>query len=91
MKPSIATFPSHLHVTKSEFFLKKARKAYHEGKLIKTQVDALIQNQIHWDYDSYKLEFISLPALDKQNYGDLRVPVSPHFVIPSDQTSPVGL
>ena len=91
--PSIATFSSHLHGLKLGYFLMRARKAYHEGKLTTVQVNDLMQYHIHWDYNSYKLEFISLPSLDayKDNYGHVRVPVCPRFVIPSKREWPVDL
>ena len=78
--PSIATFPSHLHGLKLGSFLQRARKAFHNGNLTPFQVDALMQYQIHWYYELYKLEFVSLPALDayKENFGYyVRVPVDP--------------
>ena len=91
--PSIATFPAHLHGIKLGLFLMRARQAYRNGNLIKTQVDTLMQYHIHWNYKLYKLAFVSLPSLDayKEHYGNLRVPIGPLFVIPSKRSWPANL
>ena len=89
--PSIATFSAHLHGLKLGSFLQRARKAYHADHLTTTQVDALEQYHIHWDYKSYKLEFVSLPGLDmfKSIYKHVRVPTN--FVIPTERSWPEDL
>ena len=91
--PSIATFPSHLHGIKLGSYLEKARQAYHEDYLTTNQVDTLEKYQIHWEYETYKFEFISLPSLDafKEKYGHFRVSICPFFVIPYERSWPENL
>ena len=88
--PSTLSFPSHLHAIKLGYHLDTLRLAYRKGKVSKDQKDTLDQYQMHWDYMSYKLNFITLPALDmyKNIFGHVGVPVAPSYVIPSEQPWP---
>ena len=85
--PSIATFSSHLHGIKLGSFLKKAREAYHANHLTSFQMNALEQYHIHWDYESYRLHFLTLPSLDnfEKIYNNVRVPQA--FIVPSIKTT----
>ena len=85
--PSIATFSSHLHGIKLGSFLKKAREAYHANHLTSFQMNALEQYHIHWDYESYRLHFLTLPSLDnfEKIYNNVRVPQA--FIVPSINTT----
>ena len=60
-------------------------------KLTKTQIDTLNQYQKHWDTESFRLNFVCLPALDmyKKIHGDIRV--LPPFVIPFKAPWPENL
>ena len=89
--PSIATFSSHLHGIKLGYFLNRAREAYHANHLTTFQIKALEKYQIHWDSESYRLNFLTLPSLDmyKKTYGDTKV--SQAFTVPFTQTWPDDL
>ena len=91
---STTSFPSHLHGLNLGHYLGKIRHAYRKGKLSTSQINALVEHQIHWEYDSYRFNFICLPALDmfKNIHGHLKVPVQyPSFVVPFEQNWPENL
>ena len=62
--PFIATFSSHLHGIKLGSFLNRVRQTYHANRLTPCQIETLEKYHIHWDYESYKLQFVSLPSLN---------------------------
>ena len=91
--PSTSTFPAHLHGIKLGKLLEGARQSFRENKLTPFQIYSLEQYQIHWDSQSYRWEFLYLPALDmyKSMYGHVRVPIKPQFVIPLEHEWPEAL
>ena len=88
--PSSGPFPPHLHGVRLGFLLDKLRRAYHKGLLTSSQVKTLEENVMYWDYEAYKLEYISLPAilLYKKIHGNLRVPLTPPYIVPSSEAWP---
>ena len=64
----------------------RARKAYREEDMTQDQYDAFMQYQIYWDNKYYRLNFVTLPALDmyKSIYLHIRVPYA--FIVPSAQS-----
>ena len=88
--PSTANFPSHLHGIELGRLLQGARRAFRNKKLTTFQIDALEEYHMHWDYETYRLKCVTLPALDmyKKVHGDVRVPLLPSYVIPSEQPWP---
>ena len=91
--PSTPNFPPHFHGLKLGRLLDDTRKAYRKQRLTTIQIDSLEQYQMHWDSKLYRLNFLCLPALDmyKSVFGDVRVPVKPSYVVPSQQPWPEQL